>query len=129
MAPLVDVFNHLVLPPKVPGAQDKNIEAIGEDVVGRLIQATSTLSKLSDHEQSSSWKAIRDSLRRFRSLHERGRLEKPSLLLEFSNLRPGQPLLLHVAEQNAALIVRYNDKYAFDKGQQYKTSAETYPDI
>jgi hypothetical protein len=111
MSAFVEVFNHLVLPPQLPGKQDANVESTGDAIIVRLIHAASTLSRLASHEQTSPWYSIRQFLRRCQSLHARGRLEKLSLISAFRNFDQEQPLLLHIAEQNAALIVRYNARY------------------
>jgi hypothetical protein len=111
MSVFMEVFNHLVLPPQLPGKQDDNIESTGDAIIVRLIQATSTLSRLVSQEQTSPWHAIRQYIRRYQSLHVHGRLEKLSLISEFRNFNREQTLLLHVAEQNAALLVRYNAWY------------------
>ena len=98
MSVLMEVFNHLVLPPQLPGKQDTNI-------------ATSTLSRLASHGQTPPWYAIRQYLRRCQCLHINGQLEKRTLISTFCNFNEEQPLLLHIAEQNAALIIRYNSRY------------------
>jgi hypothetical protein len=112
MSVFKEVFNHLVLPPQLPGKQDANIESTGDAIVVRVVHATDTLSRLAGHERTSPWYAIRQYLRRYQSLHEHGRLEKLSLTSKLRNFDQEQPLLLHVAEQNAALIVRYHVRYA-----------------
>ena len=112
MSVLKEVFNHLVLPPQLPGKQDANIESTGDDIVVRLVHATDTLSRLAGHEQTSPWHAIRQYLHRYQFLHIHGRLEKLSLTSKLRNFDQEQPLLLHVAEQNAALIVRFHARYA-----------------
>lgn len=106
MASVANVFNHLVLPPQLPGKQDVDIESSSNDILGRLMQATTTLSKLAGQEQVSVWAAVRESLRRCQYLHASGRLEKESLMSELRHLRRDQPLILHILEQNAALIIR-----------------------
>jgi hypothetical protein len=108
-----EVFNHLVLPPRLPGKQDAKIATTGIAIIVRLIQATSTLSQLGSEEQKSVWNTIGLNLRRYQSLHEDGRLEKLSLVSKFRNFDKEQPLLLHIAEQNAALIIRHNTRYAY----------------
>ncbi|KAH8725994.1 hypothetical protein GQ44DRAFT_771576 [Phaeosphaeriaceae sp. PMI808] len=106
MASLAGVFNHLVLPRQIPGKQDTDIDGINQDILARLIHATTTLRKLDTEDQTPIWLVICRSLQRCQSLHHLGRLDKQSLLLEFRSLSPGEPLFLHVAEQNAALIIR-----------------------
>lgn len=111
MSVFMEVFNHLVLPPQLPGKQDANIGSTGDAIILRLIQATSTLSRIASQEQTSPWYAIRQHLRRCQCLHINGRLEKQTLISTFYNFNEEQPLLLHIAEQNTALIVRYNSRY------------------
>ena len=106
MVSLASVFNHLVVPPQIPGKQDVDIEGISNDILVRLIQATATLGRLAGQEQASTWHAIRQSLRRCQSLHVLGRLEQRSLISELQSLKHNASLVLHVMEQNAALIIR-----------------------
>ncbi|CBX97993.1 hypothetical protein LEMA_P094020.1 [Plenodomus lingam JN3] len=108
MSVFIDVFNHLVLPPQLLGRQDESIGSTGDAIIARLIQATLTLSRITSQEQTTPWYAISQSLHRYQSLHAHGRLEKLSLICQFRKINQEQPLLLHIAEQNAALIVRYN---------------------
>jgi hypothetical protein len=110
MASFKEVFNHLVLPPQLPGKQDADIESTGNAIFLRLIQASSTLCRLAGQEKTSPWYELRQYIRRCQSLHAHGRLEKLSLVTEFRNFNNQRPLLLHIAEQNAALIVRYHVK-------------------
>jgi hypothetical protein len=111
MSVFMEVFYHLVLPPKLPGKQDANVESTGDAIVDRLIRAASTLSRLAGQEDASPWYAIRRHLRRYQSLHVHGRLERLSLISRFRDFNLEHPLLLHVAEHNAALIIRYNGRY------------------
>ncbi|RYP56983.1 hypothetical protein DL769_009768 [Monosporascus sp. CRB-8-3] len=69
MALLESVFNHLVLPPKLPGQQDPDIEGVTHNILTRLIRACDTLGNLSGQTLN-------------------------------------QLLILHVAEQNAAILIR-----------------------
>lgn len=108
MASFIDVFNHLVLPPKLPGTQDADPELTSDDVLGRLLHAIKTIERLAGQQQASAWQATRGSLHRYRSLHVRGRLDKQSLISEFRNIGHEQPLILHIVEQNVALIIQRN---------------------
>ena len=107
MALVESIFNHLVLPPKLPGQQDTDIEAIQDSILNRLINACDTIGKHVGHELAETWRPIRDSLLSCLKMNA-GRLEKASMLREFSRLRRQGFLILHVVEQNAALIIRYH---------------------
>ncbi|KAL5325012.1 hypothetical protein ACEPPN_006134 [Leptodophora sp. 'Broadleaf-Isolate-01'] len=106
MAFLESVFNHLVLPPKLPGHRDIDIEGIEQSILTRLIRTCDTLHELTDQQQfKETWASVRYSLRICLNVNL-GRLEKASILQEFYNLQRNGLLILHVVEQNAALLVR-----------------------
>ncbi len=105
MTLLESVFNHLVLPPRLPGQQDTDITDIEQSILTRLIRACDTLGRLTGPSLAPTWASVRHSLRVCRKINP-GRLEKASLLQEFSTLRPKDLLILHVVEQNAALLIR-----------------------
>ena len=110
MALLESLFNHLVLPPKLPGQQDTNTELINEIILTRLINACNTLGKLTGEEFIDTWTSISHSLRLCLHLHQE-RLEKRSMLYEFCHLQPNHVLILYIVEQNAALLVRRQVRY------------------
>jgi hypothetical protein len=110
MALLESLFNHLVLPPKLPGQQDIDIERINENILTRLIHACNTLGNITGQEFVDTWALIGHSLHHCLHLHQR-RLEKSSMLYEFRHLQPKHVLILHIVEQNAALLVRRQVRY------------------
>ena len=103
---LQQLFNHLALPPKLPGEQDAEIEDLNALVLKRLIKATATLQALPGHEYATKLDSVRRTLRRCEYLHSQGRLEKKSLVEWFQKLDHDQPLTLYIVEQNAGLIIR-----------------------
>lgn len=105
MASLKDVFNHLVLPPQVPGSQDESIESIGQDILQRLIEAARQLGRLADPREKTALKGLRRALHQTESLHGQGRLEKQTLSETLQELESGLPILLHVGEQNAVITI------------------------
>jgi len=106
---LESVFNHLVLPPKLPGHRDIDIEGIEQSILTRLIRACDTLGKITGEQFRETWTSIRYSLRICLNINP-GRLEKTSLMQEFYNLQRDCLLILHVVEQNAALLIRRSIK-------------------
>jgi hypothetical protein len=109
MVLLESVFNHLVLPPKLPGHRDIDIEGIEHDILTRLIRACDTVGKLTSQQFGETWASIRYSLRICLNINP-GRLEKVSVLQEFCNLQRNGVLILYVVEQNAALFIRRHIK-------------------
>ncbi|KAI1434570.1 hypothetical protein GGR50DRAFT_391374 [Xylaria sp. CBS 124048] len=102
------VYNHLVLPPRVPGAQDADIESVSECVLARFIHACESIIPLVGSPWSEAYQSVRFSLEACRVLSS-GRLEKSTVRQYLSQLQPGHVLILHVIEQNAALLVRCED--------------------
>ena len=109
MALLESVFNHLVLPPKLPGQQDIDIQGIEQSILTRLIRACDTLGKLTGQQFAGTWTSLRHSLLVCLNVNQ-GRLEKASMLQEFCNLQQNDLLILYVVEQNAALLIRRHIK-------------------
>lgn len=107
MALLESVFNHLVLPPKLPGRQDTDIEGVEKCILDRLIHACGTLDQLADQSLDGIWSSTHDSLLNCMDINI-CRLEKASVQRELRRLQPKKFLILHVAEQNAALLLRYH---------------------
>lgn len=102
---LESVFNHLVPPPKLPGQLDIDTEGIEHSILTRLIRACDTLYRLTGEEFAETWTSIRCSLTVCLNI-TKGHLKKASMLQEFCRLQPKDLLILHVVEQNAALLIR-----------------------
>lgn len=104
MASLEAVFNHLVLPPKVPGRQDKGLENLSRDFVGRLLRSCTTLEDSAPHVFQEAFTSLKDSLRICGELN-RGHLDRQSLISALNTVEK-HSLILHVVEQNVALFIR-----------------------
>ncbi|CAJ2499839.1 Uu.00g026920.m01.CDS01 [Anthostomella pinea] len=105
MSLLQAVFNHVVLPPQVPGCSDADPEGVSRDVALRLLHACNTINALSNPHWSEAFQSLQALLADCLSLNT-GRLERSTLLEHYRQLQPGQMLVLHVVEQNAALLIR-----------------------
>ncbi|KAL2063392.1 hypothetical protein VTL71DRAFT_5197 [Oculimacula yallundae] len=97
---LEDVFNHVARPPRLPGRQDVNIPMIERGLIDRLHVASSKLISAPEIE------SLRRSLETARRVNLNGSLTKQSLLSAFRDLNYTDFLLVHVSQQNAALIIR-----------------------
>lgn len=101
---LEGVFNHLVLPPKLPGGQDPHLNDEAQEFVGRLVTAIETLDKATDELYTEPLSSLRRSLTLCGRLN-RGSLDRDAMSAAFQDLG-SDPLILYVFEQNAALIIR-----------------------
>jgi hypothetical protein len=103
---LESVFNHLVLPPRLPGAQDRSVHHIEQTLTTQVLEASCTIRDLTTSEISNVWDQIRRILITCRAVNNGSKLSKASLLTEFRSLEYKNLLILHVTEQNAALLIR-----------------------
>ncbi|QSZ28812.1 hypothetical protein DSL72_003317 [Monilinia vaccinii-corymbosi] len=104
---LESLINHIVLPPRLPGTEDKN-ELLGVELMGRFIAAAKVMRDIKGNDLSKNWDWIRRSLEIAKFLNAQGSLTKASLLSEFRDLQPNVILMLYVLEQNAALLISRN---------------------
>ncbi|KAI0393574.1 hypothetical protein F5Y17DRAFT_466837 [Xylariaceae sp. FL0594] len=103
---LESVFNHLVLPPEIPGAQEGDQESIARHILERLVRAITTLQNITEE---SPWRDACQALQRsFETCIDlnNGPLDRCRLLKQLQSLSPGQVLILYVREQNAGLLIR-----------------------
>jgi hypothetical protein len=106
MGLLESIFNHLVLPPDIPGAQDSDLDALARDILERLVRATTVAQNAAEE---SPWKDAYHSLQcSFETCAElnNGSLERRRLFRHLQDLAQGQVLILYINEQNAGLLIR-----------------------
>lgn len=99
------IFNHLVLPPKLPGQQGKDIDDINYNVLARLKQACEKLSSLAECDLAKTLLSLHHTLDTCLEFSG-ARLEKASVLNGFNHLKPDGFLILPIFIHNAALLVR-----------------------
>lgn len=113
MAPsmLDALYNHLVLPPRLPGAQDLNLAAVESALLDRVHSTALHLLAQVPKPVQSSYAALQTSLQACRSVHINRRLDRRILSEELLKLQPDCILILHVTEQNAGLLVWRQARY------------------
>ncbi|KAL8827548.1 MAG: hypothetical protein Q9191_003115 [Dirinaria sp. TL-2023a] len=100
------LIHHLALPPRLPGEQEACLDTIERELSNRMLNAIRILSKVASGDQYQKWDTTRHVLQTVKDLNAGGRLNKASLLTEFRRLELNSFLILHVAEQNAGLLLR-----------------------
>ncbi|KAL8366658.1 hypothetical protein RB595_010496 [Gaeumannomyces hyphopodioides] len=98
------VFNHLVLPPRVPGGPDEDEEKVSNEVLVRMSGGCYTASSDARSSWSAAFRTLQASLFAFEVLHQSGGLDRTVLLAHFKQLKPGHILALHLVPQNAAIL-------------------------
>jgi hypothetical protein len=105
-SPLLEsLVNHVALPPRLPGKADSNVDQIQNALTNYLLDASRILRDQTNGEFSRQWERIRNILHICRSLNAGSKLNKSSLLAQFGRLKREDFLILHVAEQNAGLLI------------------------
>lgn len=99
------VFNHLVLPPKVPGSHDARYDNVLSDLVGRLLDGIDNLVPHLPAGQKPAIAILRDSLVASGDINAGGLLDRATLIKAFATIKE-RPLILYMEPQNAALVVK-----------------------
>ncbi|EER23013.1 hypothetical protein CPC735_020410 [Coccidioides posadasii C735 delta SOWgp] len=99
------LINHVALPPCLPGKQEENIIQIEHELLVRLQDAARVLQDQSNAGLGDIWDRVHYILEICKTANARRKLDKARLLAEFRKLQRHRPLILHVTEQNAGLLV------------------------
>lgn len=108
---LLQLYQHVALPRDVPGKEDRNLFAIGNELLARLIYAVKTVRDGAPIDHVNSLDAVRLTLEISKALNVDGKVDKSLLVKEIDGLGDNHALFLHVTEQNAALLVYKENKY------------------
>ena len=95
---LESLFNHLALPPRLPGKEDNNIDLIEHALLDRLLDVSRTLRDLPNNKFRDQWDCVHFSLQTCKVVNAGGKLNKTPLLTEFRRLEREGILILHIAE-------------------------------
>ncbi|EPE04337.1 hypothetical protein F503_01341 [Ophiostoma piceae UAMH 11346] len=105
MATLEQAFNHIVLPPEIPGKEDANPDDIGYDLVRRLRRACDALKSITGSSFQQGWQLLDAALEGSQHIIG-GPLTKSNLYPIFAQVAKENGFAcLHMKEQNAALIM------------------------
>ncbi|KAE8311556.1 hypothetical protein BDV41DRAFT_578450 [Aspergillus transmontanensis] len=102
-------FSHIVLPPKLPGKRETEAQVleVQNDLLSRVIDAVGQLKEISDAKAVVAWESIEKTLRTLGEVSTEGWVNEASLLGALEELQPGNAIILHVALQNACILIRY----------------------
>ncbi|KAI1454605.1 hypothetical protein F4805DRAFT_306772 [Annulohypoxylon moriforme] len=103
---LKSLFNHIALPIKLPQESDPSIDEIERGLVDRLTAASKLMRDAQDANCWQIWDSLRRSLLLCRALNIGGKLERSQLSINLKQLRDSDVIILHVAAQNAGIIIQ-----------------------
>ncbi|KAI0593909.1 hypothetical protein F4775DRAFT_607001 [Biscogniauxia sp. FL1348] len=104
---LKGLFNHVALPAQLPQKADSDVEVRGIEsaLIERLLRASKLLANYQDGICWHTWEAVRQSLLVCKSLNIGGKLDKDQLVLHLQQLQDQGLVILHVAYQNAGILI------------------------
>lgn len=100
------LYNHIALPRKVPGEEDRNMFHINAGLLARMLSAIGKLTHYTAADLQPCMDGLRDTLEASQRLNES--TSKPILLKQFRNLNCHHMIVLHINPQNCGLLV-YQD--------------------
>ncbi|KAE8417938.1 hypothetical protein BDV36DRAFT_295703 [Aspergillus pseudocaelatus] len=102
-------FNHVVLSPKLPGKQETEAQVIEvqNDLLSRVLDAAGKLKEISDAKGAVAWESIEKTLRTLEEVSKEGWVNEASLLGALKDLQLGNAIIVHVALQNACILIRH----------------------
>jgi hypothetical protein len=106
---LLHQYYHAALPRDVPGKSDSNLFEVEAALTDRLIDAVNIIKPLASLEHQTQLDTIRLALTNSRAINIEGKIDKHVLMKELRDLERQQLLILHVTEQNCALLVYYKN--------------------
>jgi hypothetical protein len=113
--PLELAVNHIVLPPRLPGQQDPNQIEVETIILNHVLGAVDELARLlggvpAAQKESTALINLINTINLTRTVHgEHLDRDRVKSALEIVGTRH-HGLVLHVREQNAAIIIRHDSK-------------------
>lgn len=105
---LSTTINHIILPPKLPQAQDVDCEGVENDMVCIVQHAARTLQPSLHPEASQAWRPVLEMVSDLADMRQGPGLRDDRLHSKISTLKPGSILALHLVAQNAGLFMIYD---------------------
>ncbi|KAE8402926.1 hypothetical protein BDV37DRAFT_294915 [Aspergillus pseudonomiae] len=112
-------FNHVVLPPRLPGKReaDAQVLEVQNDLLSRVLNAVKQMKEIRDARNVvtwepdatliAPWESIEKTLRTVVEVSTEAWVNEASLLRALQELQPGNAIILHIALQNACILIRY----------------------
>ncbi|KAI1100418.1 hypothetical protein F4804DRAFT_46400 [Jackrogersella minutella] len=104
-AALKSLFHHVALPAMLPQGSESNTDEIGRAFLDRLIVASQIMGNIQDGVCQQVWQSLSRSLAVSNILNVDGKLERNQLAMHLKELRNSDVLILHVATQNAGVLI------------------------
>ncbi|KAK7426297.1 hypothetical protein QQZ08_007198 [Neonectria magnoliae] len=109
------LYNHLVLPPRLPHRQDPNVVDIENELLERVLGSARHMRNLPKNEFGPIWDAVGRSIQATKAINFRGHIDCSSLARELNALSETDFIVVHVQYQNCALFIRRSNDSVLGK--------------
>jgi hypothetical protein len=111
---LESLFNHVALPPRLPGKLETSIDQIDDELVARLLSVIKPfVTGHPDSHLSMTMQNLHRSLNIARRVNAGGKLTKSSLLDAIRAFNGEEMIIIYVLEQNSAILLRREAAYVY----------------
>ncbi|KAE8322528.1 hypothetical protein BDV39DRAFT_209670 [Aspergillus sergii] len=100
------IFNHVVLPPRLPSQHDSPVHNIDKHIVQHALNATGTLLGQSKGKYRDAWDSLKISLELCLAVHTNGHVDRFALMEAFSKMENDMGIILYVEKQNSGLYIQ-----------------------
>ncbi|RAQ59819.1 hypothetical protein COH20_002093 [Aspergillus flavus] len=100
------LFNHIVLPPRLPSQHDSSVHNIDKDISQHALNATNTLLGASEGDYWDVWDRVKMSLELCHAVHTNGHVDRLALMEAFSKMENDMAIILHIEKQNSGLYIQ-----------------------
>jgi hypothetical protein len=108
------LYNHLILPPRLPAKEDGKVDQVEFQLMSRLLNTAHLVRDQTRHIYASQYDVIVRSLKSCCNMNANHTLNKRAMLHELAVLQSPGVLILHVAEQNAGLLIWRHKMYCYN---------------
>ncbi|KAB8269441.1 hypothetical protein BDV30DRAFT_251350 [Aspergillus minisclerotigenes] len=100
------LFNHIVLPPRLPSQHDSSAHNIDKEISQHALNATNTLLGASEGDYWDVWDRVKMSLELCHAVHTNGHVDRLALMETFSKMESDMAIILHIEKQNSGLYIQ-----------------------
>ncbi|CBF79793.1 hypothetical protein AN7637.2 [Aspergillus nidulans FGSC A4] len=121
---LRSIFNHVVLPPELPGHADEHPEAVEKELMRRLLNTVTLMKTKADEELFPTWQILENTLKLSSIVNEGVICNKAALIEALKKVGSENAVIVRVQEQNAGLLIRHDEAGVIFEAFEISGSAE-----
>ncbi|KAE8369244.1 hypothetical protein BDV27DRAFT_153320 [Aspergillus caelatus] len=100
------IFNHIVLPPRLPSEHDSSVHNIDKHIAQHALNAANTLLGASESDHRDVWDRVKISLDLCHAIHTNSHVDRFALMEAFSKMEQDVGIILYIKNQNSGLYVQ-----------------------